>query len=54
MLIKVPVVHFVGPADGANVGIVGPGKPFETLMDDNIMHQEISKAIGHDAKTNGL
>jgi len=29
-------------------------KPFKALVNDNIVHQEIRKAIGHDAEANGL
>lgn len=52
--VKMLMMHLMRPADGTDIGAVAAGEPFETLMNDNIMHQEIAKAIGHDAKADGL
>ena len=54
MLAQMLVVHFMCPAYGADIGIVASGKPFETLVDDHIMHQKVSETICHDAKTDGM
>jgi hypothetical protein len=48
------VVHFMRPADGTDISAFAAVEPFETLVDDDIMHQEISRSIGHDAKANSL
>src|SRR5688572_6102072 len=44
------MMHFVRPAYGAHISIIGAGKPFKALVNDHIVHHEISKAIGHYAK----
>jgi hypothetical protein len=54
VFVEVFVVHLVGPTDGTDIGIVAAGKPFESLVDDHIMDNKIGKAIGHDAKTDGM
>src|SRR5215204_1390524 len=41
------VMHFVGPADCLYIGIIAPGKPFEALMYDHIVNNEIGKPIRH-------
>ena len=51
MPVQVPVVHLMRPTDGADIGIVAPGKPSETLMNDHIMHEEVCDAIGHDPES---
>jgi hypothetical protein len=38
-------MHFVRPADGPEISIIGVAKQFEPLVNKNIMHQEISEAI---------
>ncbi len=42
------------PAYGADISIAGPAEPFEALVDDHIVDEEISKAIGHHPKSDGL
>jgi hypothetical protein len=54
VFVQVLVVHLVRPPDGTDIGIVASGKPFEPLVDDHIMDNEISKPISHDAKANGM
>src|ERR1700759_372070 len=48
------VVHLVGEADGANIAVVRPGPPFEPLVDDDVMYEEIGETIGHDTEAYGL
>lgn len=45
-------MHFVGLADRAEIQIVGTAKPFETLVNEYIVHQEITDAIQQNAKPN--
>jgi hypothetical protein len=52
--VKVPVMHFMRPPDGPDIPVITAGEPFEPLVNDDIMHQEISKAISHDPKTDRL
>jgi len=47
------VVHFMRPANGADVGIVAAGKPLKTLVNDNLVHYKIGEAIQGNAKPNG-
>jgi len=54
VLVEVLVVHLVGPPDGTDIGIVAAGKPFESLVDDHIMDNKVGKAVGHDAKADGM
>ncbi len=39
------MVHFVCPPNCFYVFVVAPGKPFETLVDNNFMHNKISRTI---------
>ena len=48
------MMHLVSPADGPYICVVAAGKPFESLVNDNIMHNKIRKAIRHDTKSDGL
>lgn len=50
---NVLVVHFVCPANGANVYVIAAGKPFEALVNNDIMHQEIRKAVHGNTEANG-
>src|SRR5689334_5510346 len=54
MTVQMLVMHFMRPADRPYISIPAFGKPFETLMGDHIMHQEISRPIRHDTKTDRL
>ena len=46
---QVFVVHFMRPADGFYITVITAGKPFKTLVNDYIMHQEIGKAVHRNA-----
>src|SRR5688572_5061799 len=52
--VQVLVMHFVRPADSAHIRVARMREPFETLMDDHIMHEEVSKSIRHHAKSYSL
>jgi len=39
------VVHFMRPADGADIGVVAAGKPFKALVNDDFVYQKIRDAI---------
>jgi hypothetical protein len=39
------VVHFMRPTDGAYVGVIAAGKPFESLVDDDLMHNKIAESV---------
>jgi len=54
MPVEVLVVHLMGPADRTYIIAVCFAEPFEPLVNDHIVHQEISKTICHDAKTDRL
>ena len=54
MPVKMLVMHFMCPANGTNIPVIAAGKPLESLMNNNIMHQKIPGAICHDAKTDRL
>ena len=54
MTIEMFVMHFMRPANGTNVTVIAAGKPLESLMNDDIVHQKIPGAIRHDAKTDRL
>lgn len=54
MTVEMLVMHFVCPTDGTYITAVAAGKPFEALMNDDIMYQEISETVSHDAKADGL
>jgi len=54
MPVQMFMVHFMCPPDGPYIIVVTTGKPFKPLMNDYIMYHEVSKAIGHDTKTNRL
>jgi len=47
------VVHFVGPADGADVRVVASGKPFKALVYNYFVYNKIGKAIHSNTKANG-
>ena len=52
--LQVLVMHLVSPANGANIGIIAAGKPFETLMDNNVVNHKIGKAVSHYPKPDRL
>ena len=54
LLAQMFVMHFVRPADGPHISVPASGEPFEALVYDHIMYQEIGETIGHDPKANGL
>src|SRR5574338_1450197 len=54
MTIQVFMMHFMRPANSPYISVIAPGKPFEALMNDHIMHQEISKPVRHDPKADRL
>jgi hypothetical protein len=54
MFIKVFVVHLMRPTYCTHIGIIATGKPFKALVNDYIMHQEISKTVSHDTKAYSL
>jgi hypothetical protein len=54
MFAEVLVMHLVCPANSTDIGIIAAGKPFEPLVDDDIMDKEIGKAVSHDAKANSM
>ena len=54
MFVQMLMMHFMCPADSPYIGIIAAGKPFEPLMNDNIMHHKIGKPIRHNTKPNGL
>jgi len=43
------VMNFVGTSNGFGVFGIGSSKPFDTLVDKNIMHKEISEPISKNA-----
>lgn len=47
------VVHFVCPADGAYVGIIASGKPFEALVNDYFVYNKISQSVQRNTKADG-
>src|SRR4030095_11438080 len=54
MPVKMLVMHFMCPANCSHITIVASCKPFESLVNDDIMYQKISDTISHDAKTDRL
>src|SRR5687768_8973301 len=54
MPVEMFVMHFMGPTNSPHIGTIAAGKPFHPLVYDHVMHQEISKSIGHDTKTDRL
>jgi len=44
------VVYFVRFAQGAEIEIIGTGKQFETLMNEDVVHHKIGKAVKRDAQ----
>ena len=43
------VVHLMRPAQGPHIAVVRPCKPFEALMNDDIVHQKVRDAIEQNA-----
>jgi len=54
MTVKMLMMHFMCPSNGPDVTAVASCKPFETLMNNNIMNEKISKSISHDTEANRL
>ena len=54
MPVKMAVMHFVCPSNCPNIGIVVPGEPFESLVNNDIMNYKIGEAIKHNTKTDRL
>src|SRR5688572_16719353 len=48
VFIQVPVMHFVRPPDRSYISIVRSREPFETLVNDHIVYQEIRSSVCHD------
>jgi hypothetical protein len=44
------VVNFMCFSDSPEIDVVGAFKPIETLVDKNIVHQEVTYAVGSDAE----
>jgi hypothetical protein len=42
------------PSNGANIRIIAAGKPFKSLVNNDIVNQKIPNAISHDAKPDCL
>jgi hypothetical protein len=43
------MVHFVRPANGFRVSVIGRSQPFEPLVNENIMNQKVRPAINKNA-----
>jgi len=54
MPVEVFVVHLMRPAYRTNIRIVGAGEPFQSLVDDHVVNDEICEAIGHHPKSHCL
>jgi hypothetical protein len=54
VFIQVFMVHLMCPSYGAYISAATSREPFETLMNDDIMYQEISGTIAHYAQAYGL
>ena len=50
---QVFVVHLMRPADSADIAVVAAGKPFEPLVNNHFMYQEIGSSVQGDSETNG-
>src|SRR5262245_52849641 len=51
MPVELFVMHFVRPPDSTYIRIVAPGEPFQPLVNDHFMNQEISNAIQGESGT---
>lgn len=49
--VQVFVMHFMCPLDGFDVAVIASGKPFESLMDHNVMDKKISDAVQQDTQS---
>jgi hypothetical protein len=54
ILVKMLMMHFVRPSDRPDVSIAGLYKPFEALVDDDIVNYEIGCAVCHDPVSDSL
>ena len=45
MFIKMFMMHLMRPPDCFYITVVGPAEPFETLVNDHIVNQEICKTV---------
>jgi hypothetical protein len=50
--IEVFVMDLVGLPDGSKIGVFGVSEPFESSVDEDVMHQEITQPIGGNACSN--
>jgi hypothetical protein len=53
LLAQVLVVDFVCPADAPGIPVIGVSEDFKSLVDKDIMHQEIGDSICQDPQANG-
>ena len=54
MFAEMLVVHFMCPSNRFYVGVIASAEPFESLVDDHVMDQEIGETVGHDAQSDRL
>jgi hypothetical protein len=47
------VVDLVRPAHSPGIPVIGFSEHFESLVDKDVMHQEIGNAVGKDTKADG-
>jgi hypothetical protein len=48
------MVHFMRPTDRADIFIVAPGEPLESLVNDYVVNKKICKAVSHYSKSDCL
>src|SRR5882724_3636222 len=48
------MVHFMRPAYSSHIIIIAAGKPFEPLVNNYVMQQEVCKPISHNTKADCL
>jgi len=53
MFFEVLVVHFMRPANGADIGVVAAGKPFKPLVNDHFVHQKIRDTVQCKSRADG-
>ena len=44
----------MSPPNSAHIDVITPGEPLESLVDEHIVHQKISRPVEYDAKSDGL
>ncbi len=53
MFFEVLVMHFMCPAQGAYIRVIAAAEPFDALMDDHFVNQEIGQPVKGDAAADG-